>query len=74
MSKNLTPNELVLKHLNEVIDKLDFEFYEQGIGFYDNYDGFDGDGTEDHKNTESLLHSLKIARNLVEKAIVWKHF
>lgn len=50
--------EIIISHLLDVIDKLETD-YRAGYGFYDDYDGEDGNGEADTRNTLDLLTSLK---------------
>jgi CDP-glycerol glycerophosphotransferase (TagB/SpsB family) len=53
-------------HLEDLIDKIDRDYYQQGQGFYDDYDGTDNNGEHYLRNTSDLVASLKEILDYIE--------
>lgn len=57
----MKPYEAAIFHLEDLKDKITKDRDIYGSFFYDDYDGVDGNGDHELRNTEDLLRSINIA-------------
>lgn len=61
---------VIIKHLLDVIDKVERDWKWANVGFYDDYDGTDDDGEDSDRNTPALLVSLKALYESIRDDVV----